>query len=132
MTDKLSRPDFAVPAEPPLTFRPLNHLVIGFPDDETSQRAAQALAQQGIAEAHAVASNDMRLRMAQLLEAVEHSAGDEVLEMRRFLSLSADGYGWLVVPASGELPSARIVAIVEPLGARLAVHYGNGRISDLL
>lgn len=132
--DKSSAVDLSAPPTSFTAFKPLGHIVIGFPDDETCERASQALKEAGIQRVQHVASNDMRLRMAQMLDLASGSAefGHEVVEMRRYLSLSAEGYGWLIVPASSDEASRHVVSIVEPLGARIAVHYGALIITDLL
>jgi hypothetical protein len=126
--------DLSTPPTSFSAFKPVGRMVIGFPDDESCERAAQELRQTGTGDPQQVPSADMQLRMAQMLDLAHGSAefGHEIVEMRRFLSLSAQGYGWLIVPATIGDESQRIIAIVEPLGARIAVHYGTLIITDLL
>lgn len=40
--------------------------------------------------------------------------------MRRFLSMSAEGYGWLMVPAPDDATAQGIIDTVKPPGARVA------------
>lgn len=122
-------------SEPPTSytaFKPVGHIVIGFPDDESSERAARALA--GSAAVQHVPAADMRSRMARMLDLASGSAefGHEIVEMRRFLSMAAEGYGWLIVPAADDPTARRIIDTVKPLGARVAVKYDRLIVSDLL
>jgi hypothetical protein len=124
-------------SDPPTSFsafKPTGHIVIGFPDDDSGGRAKAALAQAGIEGVQQVASAEMRSHMAQMLDLASGSAefGHEIVAMRRYLALSAEGYGWLVVPASDESAARDVVAMVEPLGARVATHYRRLVIADLL
>jgi hypothetical protein len=132
--DNTSPIDLSTPPTSFSAFKPLGRIVIGFPDDESSERAAHELREAGIGPPQQVPSAEMQLSMAQMLDLAHGSAefGHEVVEMRRFLSLSAQGYGWLIVPSTDDDESRKILSIVQPFGARLAVHYGTLLITDLL
>jgi len=132
--DKPAAVDLSAPPTSYTAFKPLGHIVIGFPDDESSERARLALFQAGVHGLQQVQSADMRSKMAQMLDLASGSAefGHEVVAMRRFLSMSAEGYGWLIVPATDDAAARSITEMVEPLGARVAVKYDRLIITDLL
>jgi hypothetical protein len=135
MTDAREAP--VVLSAPPTSytaFKPVGHIVIGFADVASGERARQALADAGVEGVQQVASAEMRSKMAQMLDVASGSAefGHEIVAMRRFLSLSAEGYGWLIVPAADDSTARGVIATVEPLGARVAVRYDRLIVSDLL
>ena len=115
-------------------FKPVGHVVVGFPDDETSQRAQQLLADNGIADLQRIAADDLRSHMAEMLDLASGSAefGHEIVAMRRFLAMAAKGYGWLVVAAKDDAAAARVVELSAPIGARVAIKYDRLIITDLL
>lgn len=115
-------------------FKPVGHVVIAFPDDESSQRAQQELADKGFVRTQQVPSTTMRSYMSNQLDMAGGSAefGHEVVVMRRFLSMSAQGWGWLIVAADDDEAAKRVVELVKPLGAREAIKYGRLVITDLL
>ena len=114
-------------------FKPRDHVVLGFPDQAPCDRATQALTDSGITGIRHVPAEEMRSSMADMLDRASGSAefGHEAVEMRKYLALSAQGYHWLVVPASGD-DAQGVVDTVQPLGAKVAVHYGLLLITDLL
>jgi hypothetical protein len=127
------------PSNPPTSFtafKPIGQVVVALPDNETATRARMALLGSGVDknDMEVVASADMRLKMAQMLDLASGSAefGHEIVAMRQFLALAADGAGWLLVKATDESAEQRIVNTVEPLGAMAAVKYGRLIITDLL
>ncbi len=126
--------DMSAPPTSYSAFKPVGHTVIGFPDDESSERAQQLLSEDGVQGLQQVPSSDMRSMMAALLDLAGGSAefGHEVVVMRRFLSMSAKGYGWLIVPTADDEEARSILATIEPLGARVAVKYDRLIITDLL
>lgn len=132
--DKPVPVDLSTPPKSFTAFKPVGHIVIGFPDDETAERSKEALKEAGFAQIQKVASADMQINMAQMLDVASGSAefGHEIVQMRKYLSMSAEGYGWLIVPASGDDTVQHIVSTVKPLGARIAVHYGRLIIEDLV
>lgn len=133
-TDKSGAVDLTAPPTSFTAFKPVGHIVIGFPDNETCGRAVHALQEEGFTEVQQVQSEDMRSNMGQMLDSVSGIAelGHEVVEMRKYLALSAEGYGWLIVPASDNDAARRIISSVEPIGARVAVNYGRLLIEDML
>jgi len=135
MTDDKPPPlDLSTPPTSFTSFKPVGHIVIGFPDDDTCGRAVSALEDAGIGEVQQIPSDDMRSKMAQMLDMASGSAefGHEIVEMRKYLALSAVGYGWLIAPAADDEAMQHIVLLVEPIGARVAVNYGRLLIQDVL
>jgi len=132
--DKPVSVDLTTPPKSFTAFKPVGHIVIGLPDDETAERSREALKEAGFTQMQNIASADMQINMAQMLDVASGSAefGHEIVQMRKYLAMSAEGYGWLIVPASGNEAAQRIVSTVQPLGARIAVHYGLLLIEDLL
>lgn len=120
--DRVDAVDLTAPPTSVSPFKRLGHLVIGFPDNETCGRAARALKEEGFTQVRQIRSDDMRSNMAQMLDMATGLAefDQQVVEMRKYLALSTEGYGWLFVPASDDGVAHRIVSTVGSIGARVA------------
>jgi hypothetical protein len=118
-------------------FKPVDHVVISFPDAAQADAAAQALAQTGLRDEPAlrrltdrqmVAQIDHDLQQASALAAV----GQEVNLIKAHRALAERGYHWLVVHASDKDHARQVARISQAHGAERAQHYGNFIIEELI
>ncbi|MBX3606747.1 MAG: hypothetical protein KF788_15825 [Piscinibacter sp.] len=117
-------------------FKPIGHVVVAMPDDDSAAAAVRALLQQGferddVLEYSAAEENDEMDRMLQ------HTSdfagfGYEVSLMRKYKALAADGASWLIVFAPDDEQAGRVAATVRGHGALLAEKYHRLVIEDLL
>jgi hypothetical protein len=56
----------------------------------------------------------------------------QIALLRRYLSLSRDGYGWLLVRAEDARRARAVAALARDCGARVAVHYRGQSIEELI
>ena len=117
-------------------FKPVGHVVVALPDDDSAAKAVRNLraagfASEDILEYSAAEEGDEMTRMLQ--HASDFSGfGYEVSLMRRYQELAHQGASWLIVYAPQDEVHARVAAVAQESGALLAVKYHWLVIEDLL
>jgi hypothetical protein len=117
-------------------FKPVGHVVVAMPDDDSAARAVQALRQKGFEERdilqYTAAEEDDE--MDRMLQHTSDFAGFgyEVSLMRRYQELARNGASWLIVFAPEEKKTVEVAESVKPHGALLAEKYHWLVIEDLL
>ena len=118
------------------TFKPVGHAVFALPDDPSLDRAVQALKEAGFADQDLLryGAGEQFLQMDSLLEQSSGTAefGHEVVLMRQYRDLAAQGCRWLVVYAPSAESDAVLIDVAQRCGARLAVKYHRLVTEDLL
>lgn len=117
-------------------FKPVGHVVVAMPDDESAARAVRELHEAGferedILEYTAAEEDDEMDRM--LAHTTDFAGfGYEVSLMRKYQALAKNGASWLIVFAPSDERTARVTEIVQRCGARLAEKYHRLAIEDLI
>jgi hypothetical protein len=118
------------------TFKPVDHVVLAFDDDETADAVTQELRDAGFGEADVIAysAREKDSRMRAMLEHASDAAGFgyEISLMRRYQQLARDGASWLIVYAPEDEQSDRIAAVAKRHGARAAVKYHRLVVEDIV
>jgi hypothetical protein len=117
-------------------FKPVGHVVVGFPDDSKAEAAIQALHGAGFAPEDVLyfSAAEEGDQMDLMLERAGDFSGFgyEVTLMRKYQRLAHDGASWLIVYAPEDEPAARLATVVKAHGALLAERYRRLVIEDLL
>ncbi|WP_157271109.1 hypothetical protein [Azohydromonas aeria] len=117
-------------------FKPVGHVVVAFPDDESAQQAARALRNLGFGPEDILfyTGEENGREMRELLEGVSGTAefGHEVVLMRRYLELAQEGCGWLIVFAPEDEQALRVSEVAHQHGARVAERYHRLVVEDML
>ncbi len=117
-------------------FKPVGHVVVAMPNDESAAGAVRELRgagfeQEDILEYTAAEEDDEMDRM--LRYASDFAGfGYEVSLMRRYQELAKEGASWLIVFAPSDEQTVRVAGIVKRFGARLAEKYHMLAIEDLI
>lgn len=117
-------------------FKPVGHVVVAMPDDDSAALAVQALRQNGFEERdilqYTAAEEDDE--MDRMLQHTSDFAGFgyEVALMRRYQQLARNGASWLIVFAPEDDKAADVAAAVKQHGALLAEKYHRLAVEDLL
>jgi hypothetical protein len=117
-------------------FKPVGHVVIAMPDDETAAKAVRALHERGfededILQYTAAEEDDEMDRMLQHASGFA-GFGVEVSLMRRYQQLARDGASWLIVYAPDNPQAERVSEVVREHGALIAQKYHWLVIEDLM
>lgn len=117
-------------------FKPVGHVVVAMPDDESAAAAVRDLRAAGfgaedILEYTAAEEDDEMDRMLAHTSGMA-GFGYEVSLMRRYQQLAKQGASWLIVYAPAEETSYRVADVVRAHGARLAEAYHRLTIEDLI
>ena len=117
-------------------FNPVGHAVLAFPSDAVAADAREALLAAGFADADILGFTSAEL-FGDLNEMLRNASGAagfgyEINLMRRYLTLSSEGCGWLVVYSPEEEQIKHIVDVAKQFGAKSAVHYGRLASEDLI
>ncbi|MEO8123440.1 MAG: hypothetical protein ABI633_05270 [Burkholderiales bacterium] len=116
--------------------KPVGHVVISFPAEQHSRRAAQELVRTGT-EAEAVRyfsdREMMRLLDADLADASPLAEIGQEVNLAKFQrALAAKGYHFLIVRANDDEHAKRIAEAVKPYAAERAQYYGHFVIEELI
>jgi hypothetical protein len=118
------------------TFKPLGHVIMALPDDDTATAAAKTLREDGFAHEDVVQySADEEL--AQMDEMIDHASdfagfGYEITLMRRYQELARNGAGWLLVFAPDDAKAEKVAAVAQRFNALAADKYHRLVVEDLL
>jgi hypothetical protein len=118
------------------TFKPLGHVIVALPDDDTATAAAKTLREDGFAHEDVVQySADEEL--AQMDEMIDHASdfagfGYEITLMRRYQELARNGAGWLLVFAPDDAKAEKVAAVAQRFNALAADKYHRLVVEDLL
>ena len=117
-------------------FKPVGHVVVAMPDDESAAAAVRALRAAGfgpedILEYTAAEEDDEMDRMLAHTSGMA-GFGYEVSLMRRYQQLARNGASWLIVFAPQETQAADVAEVVRGHGALMAEKYHRLVIEDLI
>ena len=117
-------------------FKPVDHVVIALPDDDSAARLVQALGAAGFS-AHDVleyTAAEKNHAMGRMLEHTSDVAGFgyEVSLMRRYQQLAKQGASWLIVYAPEEAQTVQVGQLAKAHGALLAERYETLAIESLI
>lgn len=126
----------STPREPPKLLKPVNHVVLAFPEEAALRDAAAALGEAGFgAEAiHEFSAVEMHAALNAELEAAGPlaSLGQDTNLAEFHRQLAGEGHGWLLVHAPANEETERVAAIARRFGARLAQKYNRFTIEELM
>ena len=116
-------------------FSPTGHVVMVFPTGSDAERARQLLFKNGFAQEDVTHYNKEEV-MAELVKSEKQSEspaqiGQEVAKVDAYLVFAKQGCGFLVLHAPEDETAKRAVAIVKPLGLKLAEKYNRLTIEEL-
>ena len=117
-------------------FKPVGHVVVAMPDDDSAALAVQALRQRGFEERdilqYTAAEEDDE--MDRMLQHTSDFAGFgyEVSLMRRYQELARNGASWLIVFAPEDERTVQVADAVRQYGALLAEKYHRLAVEDLV
>jgi hypothetical protein len=118
------------------TFKPVDHVVLAFADDQTADAVAKALQEAGFGDADVIAysASEKDSRMRAMLEHASDAAGFgyEISLMRRYQQLARDGASWLIVYAPEDAQGQRVGDIAKQHGALAAVKYHRLVVEDIV
>jgi hypothetical protein len=117
-------------------FKPVGHVMMGLPTQAQVDALVAALHGAGWPDA-AVRQFSPRESAAELQAMVDNAGalagfGYEITLLRRYQTLTAAGYRWLLVRAEDTDRAAAAAAIAQTCGATLAVHYRALTVEDLI
>lgn len=117
-------------------FKPVGHVVVAMPDDESASRAVKDLlaagfAREDILEYSASEKNNEMDRMLQQASGVA-GFGYEVSLMRKYQELARAGASWLIVYAPEDALHQGVAEVVKKHGALIAEKYHRLVIEDLI
>jgi len=117
-------------------FKPVGHVVVAMPDDESASRVvkdllASGFAREDILEYSASEKNNEMDRMLQQASGVA-GFGYEVSLMRKYQELARAGASWLIVYAPEDALHQRVAEVVKEHGALIAEKYHRLVIEDLI
>jgi hypothetical protein len=116
-------------------FSPTGHVVMAFPDDDSSILARSALLAGGFSE-----NEVARYTKGEVIRECEKSKGQtsnpmqigqDVAIIAEYLALAKQGCGFLVVHAPEAERSKRAIAIVQPYGLKFAEKYNRLTLEEL-
>jgi hypothetical protein len=116
-------------------FSPVGHVVMAFPNDQSAERAKDALRVGGFDEKDVTRYNkdDVILECEKSNEQNSNPVqiGQDVAKIAEYLALAKAGCGFLVVHAPEEERSQLAVAIVYPYGLQFAEKYNRLTMEEL-
>jgi len=135
MAKRLVRDDFAKMISFG-TFKPVGYTVLAYPDEATARDALARLEANGFAEEDVILASSANLFpkvKEQMPEAqgVVGAQGYEVVLMRRYLDIAAQGAWWLMVWSPDEADVQRAKRVIADPRPMSAAHYGRIMIEDL-
>jgi hypothetical protein len=118
------------------TFKPVGHVMIALADDETVDKAADALQQVGFEE-ESILRFGAEHGLEKMQEMIEHSSelagfGYEITLMRRYEKLSAQGHRWMLVYAPEDDQAQQVAEVARRFHAPMAVKYHRLAVEDLI
>jgi hypothetical protein len=117
-------------------FKPVGHVVVALPDDETALAAIRSLNAAGFDPDDVLhyTADEEGAQMEQMLQHASEFAGFgyEVTLMRRYRTLAREGCAWLLVYAPDAQSTARVAEVARRHGARLAEKYHWLAVEDLV
>ncbi|MEO7335290.1 MAG: hypothetical protein ABIV63_01810 [Caldimonas sp.] len=115
---------------------PVGHTVLAFDDDKTAADARAALLDAGLGEADVLSftSKELEPRLDAMMRKTTGTAGFgyEVTLMRRYMALTQENVGWLVVYAPDDDVAERVAEVARKFNAKSAVRYHLLASEDLL
>jgi hypothetical protein len=117
-------------------FRPVGHVMVGLPLPSQLRALVRLLRGAGW-PADTLLRFDVQQAEPELQALVDDAGvlagfGFEVTLLRRYLGLTREGYGWLLVRAEDAKRARAVAALARDCGARVAVHYRTMGIEDLI
>jgi hypothetical protein len=117
-------------------FKPVGHVIVAFPDDESSQAALAEMLRSGFTASDIVAYTpqqmkeqaDIDIDQAGLLAGI----GQELNLVKAHRELAVQGHYFLVVHAPDDDDSARVAEIAQRFNAARAQKYGRLLIEELI
>jgi hypothetical protein len=117
-------------------FKPVGHVIVAFPDDESSQAALAEMLRSGFTASDIVAYTpqqmkeqaDIDIDQAGLLAGI----GQELNLVKAHRELAVQGHHFLVVHAPDDDDSARVAEIAQRFNAARAQKYGRLFIEELI
>jgi len=117
------------------TFYPTGHVFALFPDEETTRKAGEALANTGHADVSHAAPETILQHVVRTLGNADEplpSVGAEGVIVRRIADLASQGRHALFFAAGDDDTAETLQAALEPLGAEAAFYYRRLIIEDLI
>jgi hypothetical protein len=115
---------------------PVGHVILAFPDDAATDRAAAALRAQGFEADDLLlyTAGEAAPRLRERVRTASEAAGFgyEITLMRRYLAFAEKGAGWLIVYAPNDDAVQRVRHAAETHGALCAVRYHRLANEDLI
>jgi hypothetical protein len=117
-------------------FKPVDHVVVALPDDDTAARLARALRAAGF-EAEDILEYSAAEKGHAMSRMLEHTSefagfGYEVSLMRRYQELAKRGASWLIVYAPDEARTTQVAELAKTHGALVAEKYETLTIESLV
>ena len=108
-------------------FSPTGHVVMAFSSDADAERARQLLVRSGFAEEEVTHYSKNEV-MAELKKSEKQSEsplqiGQEIAKVDEYLELAKKGCGFIALHAKEDEAAKRAVALVKPMGLKLAEKY---------
>lgn len=118
-------------------YKPVGHLVISFPDQQSADAAYQALGELGLATGELIHRYTDRQMLQQIEQDLQRasalaSVGQEMNLVKAHRDLAQRGHHWLVVRVHDDEQASVIVSCVRPFHAQTAQHYGRFVIEELI
>ncbi len=108
-------------------FSPTGHVVMAFSSDADAERARQLLVRSGFAEEDVTHYSKNEV-MAELKKSEKQSEsplqiGQEIAKVDEYLELAKKGCGFIALHVKEDEAAKRAVALVKPMGLKLAEKY---------
>ncbi len=115
---------------------PVGHVVLAFDDDKVAGEARQVLLDGGFDDADILvfSSTELEPRLSNMLRSTSGASGFgyESTLMRRYLALTQEGAGWLVVYAPEDEAAEKVGDAAKRFNAKSAVRYHSLASEDLV
>lgn len=117
-------------------FKPVGYVVAGMPDDASATAVCDDLQAKGFEPRDLIRYGllDERNTLRELIDNASELAGfgHEIVLMRRYQELSAQGCAWLLIYAPEDEQSERVAEVLKAHGALIATKYNRLLIEDLI
>jgi hypothetical protein len=118
------------------SFKPVGHVMLGFPDEAALGGAISSLRAQGWSD-KAVTVFTPRETLVEMQGLIDNASalagfGSEMALMRRYFDLARQGYRWLLVQAQTSEDAQRVADAAKAQGAALAVYYRALVVEELI
>jgi len=117
-------------------FKPVGHVLMALRDENQAREAVQALHQAGFDDEDVLqfTAGEHEGRMDQMLDHTSAIAGFgyEIVLMRRYKKLSAEGCRWLLIYAPDDDEAQRVAEVAQRFGSPMAVKYHRLVEEDLI